>query len=237
MLTLALKFIVAHLMGDFLFQPDTWIAHKKKKKHASKYLYAHIAIHSGLLILALQFNFSYWLGMLLIIGSHYGIDVAKLHLEKKVEARILFFADQLLHFAVIFGVVQYYQPFQIDMAPIYTAQSLLLITALLITTYVSSVIIKTLMSKWKLKETSKNQAGKYIGILERLFIFLFIVINYWQGIGFLLAAKSIFRFGDLTKSEDRNLTEYILIGTLLSFGIAIATAMGYNYLVDLANHL
>jgi len=70
-----------------------------------------------------------------------------------------------------------------------------------------------------------------------LFIFLFIVINYWQGIGFLLAAKSIFRFGDLTKSEDRNLTEYILIGTLLSFGIAIATAMGYNYLVDLANHL
>ncbi|HMQ44993.1 MAG TPA: DUF3307 domain-containing protein, partial [Mariniflexile sp.] len=78
MLTLALKFIVAHLMGDFLFQPDTWIAHKKKKKHASKYLYAHIAIHSGLLILALQFNFSYWLGMLLIIGSHYGIDVAKL---------------------------------------------------------------------------------------------------------------------------------------------------------------
>lgn len=237
MLTLALKFILAHLMGDFLFQPDSWIAHKKKKKHLSKYLYWHIAIHTGLLILVLQFDLSYWLGMLFIIISHYSIDVVKLHLDKKINARCLFFADQLVHFAVIFGVVQYYQPFKIDFTSFYKTQSLLLITALLITTYVSSVIIKTLMSRWKLKDASKNQAGKYIGILERLFIFFFIVFNYWQGIGFLLAAKSIFRFGDLTKTEDRNLTEYILIGTLLSFGIAIATAVGYEYLVELATSL
>lgn len=237
MLTLALKFIVAHLMGDFLFQPDSWIAHKKKKKHQSKYIYWHIAIHTVLLLLALQFNFKYWLGMLLIIISHYCIDVAKLHLDKKINARFLFFSDQLLHLAVIFGVVHYYEPFQIDSAFLYSTPSLILITALLITTFVASVIIKTLMSRWKLKDTSKNQAGKYIGILERLFIFFFIVFNYWQGIGFLLAAKSIFRFGDLTKTEDRNLTEYILIGTLLSFGIAIATAVGYNFLVELANNL
>jgi len=237
MLTLALKFILAHLMGDFLFQPDSWIAHKKKKKYQSKYLYWHIAIHTGLLVLALQFDFSYWLGMLFIIISHYCIDLAKLHWDKKINARFLFFADQLLHFGVIFGVVQYYQPFKIDIASLYTTQSLLLITALLITTYVSSVIIKMLMSKWKFKDASKNQAGKYIGILERLFIFFFIVFNYWQGIGFLLAAKSIFRFGDLTKTEDRNLTEYILIGTLLSFGIAIATAVGYEYLNELVANL
>jgi hypothetical protein len=40
-----------------------------------------------------------------------------------------------------------------------------------------------------------------------------------------LAAKSIFRFGDLKESKDRKLTEYVLIGTLLSFGIAIAVGM------------
>ncbi len=48
--------------------------------------------------------------------------------------------------------------------------------------------------------------------------------------GFLIAAKSIFRFGDLSKAKDRKLTEYILIGTLLSFGIAIACGVAYNYL-------
>jgi hypothetical protein len=70
-----------------------------------------------------------------------------------------------------------------------------------------------------------NNAGKYIGILERIFIFTFVIMGKWEGIGFLLAAKSIFRFGDLKESKDRKLTEYILIGTLLSFGIAIAVGM------------
>ncbi|MDK2969458.1 MAG: hypothetical protein PWQ65_561, partial [Bacteroidota bacterium] len=41
----------------------------------------------------------------------------------------------------------------------------------------------------------------------------------------LVAAKSVFRFGDLKDSGNRKLTEYILIGTLLSFGIAIVTGM------------
>jgi hypothetical protein len=43
-----------------------------------------------------------------------------------------------------------------------------------------------------------------------------------------LAAKSIFRFGDLKESKDVKLTEYILIGTLLSFGLGILCAMVYN---------
>ena len=58
-------------------------------------------------------------------------------------------------------------------------------------------------------------------------------MNYWEGIGFLLAAKSVFRFGDLNNSKDRNLTEYVLIGTLLSFGIAIIIAGIFKYLIGL----
>src|SRR5699024_1678830 len=72
----------------------------------------------------------------------------------------------------------------------------------------------------------------YIGMLERVFIFVFIITGNWEGIGFLLAAKSIFRFGDLKDSKDRNLTEYILIGTLLSFGIVDATALLVIHLVE-----
>ena len=66
---------------------------------------------------------------------------------------------------------------------------------------------------------------KYIGILERVLIFVFILTNHFEAVGFLLAAKSIFRFGDLKEAQDLKLTEYVLIGTLLSFGIAIVTAM------------
>ena len=74
-------------------------------------------------------------------------------------------------------------------------------------------------------DQSLNNAGKYIGMLKRLFVFSFVITGNWQAIGFLLAAKSVFRFGDLKESKDRKLTEYILIGTLLSFGIATGTGL------------
>ncbi|MGB6037763.1 MAG: DUF3307 domain-containing protein, partial [Cryomorphaceae bacterium] len=91
-----------------------------------------------------------------------------------------------------------------------------------------------LMSRWIVTEDEENQslpaAGKYIGMLERLFIFAFVVLNQWSAIGFLITAKSVFRFGDLSRAKDRKLTEYILIGTLLSFGLAILTGLVYQYL-------
>ncbi|RZK66384.1 MAG: DUF3307 domain-containing protein, partial [Pedobacter sp.] len=45
-----------------------------------------------------------------------------------------------------------------------------------------------------------------------------------------LAAKSIFRFGDLKDAHDIKLTEYVLIGTLLSFSIAVAVSLGITYI-------
>jgi hypothetical protein len=48
-----------------------------------------------------------------------------------------------------------------------------------------------------------------------------------------LAAKSIFRFGDLKESKDVKLTEYILIGTLLSFGLGILCAIVYKYFAEI----
>jgi hypothetical protein len=41
------------------------------------------------------------------------------------------------------------------------------------------------------------------GYLERLFVFVFILTDHWEGVGFLIAAKSVFRFGDLKESKDR----------------------------------
>ena len=87
------------------------------------------------------------------------------------------------------------------------------------------------MGKWSLLEDvntdSLPSAGKTIGILERLFVFTFIVLGQWSAIGFLLAAKSVFRFSDLSRAKDRKLTEYILIGTLLSFGLAVLIGLAY----------
>jgi hypothetical protein len=95
--------------------------------------------------------------------------------------------------------------------------------------------MKTIFLKWNISELTKNHeslkdAGKYIGILERILVFIFIILNHWEAVGFLITAKSVFRFGDLKESKDRQLTEYILIGTLISFGIAITTGIIYTTL-------
>lgn len=39
------KLFLAHILGDFLLQPNSWVADKEKKKHKSIYLYIHTALH------------------------------------------------------------------------------------------------------------------------------------------------------------------------------------------------
>jgi len=109
---------------------------------------------------------------------------------------------------------------------------MVILIALVFLTTPASIVIKMLISTWTpvvgTNDDSLQNAGKYIGILERLLIFTFIITQHWEGIGFLIAAKSIFRFGDLQESKDRKMTEYILIGTLLSFGLAIMVGIGIS---------
>lgn len=233
MVALFLSLLLAHLLGDFLLQPTAWVKDKKKKKIKSKYLYYHAAVHFLLLLFTTQFNSDYLPGILFIVLTHLGIDCTKLYFEKKKTEKLWFFADQFLHLGIIALVVYCYFPYQIPVFDLYSQQNLALITALVMVTYVSAIVLKVLLSKWsdqliKKDDDDTNNAGKYIGILERLFIFFFVVMNFWEGIGFLLAAKSIFRFGDLKESKDVRLTEYILIGTLLSFGFGILCAMLYK---------
>lgn len=231
MIEITMKLLIAHILGDFIFQPDSWVNHKKLKKHKSKYLYLHGVVHFISLLILLEFDFSYWPYLLLITLSHIIIDLLKISFEKTFNSKALFIIDQLLHVAIIAIVVYRITPYSIDYGFIYSEKFLLLILSLLMVSYVSSVIMKLLLSKWTLKEDntddSLKNAGEFIGILERLFVFGFIILNQWAAIGLLIAAKSVFRFGDLSRAKDRKLTEYILIGSLISFGLAILIGIAY----------
>ena len=64
-----------------------------------------------------------------------------------------------------------------------------------------------------------ERTGRQIGLLERGLIFALILGGQPLGVGFLIAAKSVLRFG--TASRDQRSAEYVIIGTLASFGWAI----------------
>jgi len=70
-----------------------------------------------------------------------------------------------------------------------------------------------------------RRGGLWIGCLERLLIVTFVLLEEYQPIGFLIAAKSILRFGEVSgsKPENRKMAEYVIIGTMLSiiFGLCV----------------
>lgn len=225
-----LKLLLAHFIGDFLLQPKSWVKDKERRKIKSPKLYLHIAIH-GLLVLIVLMDINFWPLALFLAFSHGIIDILKLYAQKKTNKPKWFLIDQLLHIlSIILLWIVFFSP-EIDFSLWLNNESIWIYAiALLFLTQVSGIVIQVLMSKWSKSidqsdETSLDNAGKYIGILERLFVFTFVITGNWEAIGFLIAAKSVFRFGDLKESKDRKLTEYILIGTLLSFAIAIATSL------------
>ena len=211
MMVLGLKLLIAHILGDFVFQPSSWVEAKKRKKHKSVYFYLHGLVHFISLLVLLEFDWSFWLPILIIVLSHLVIDLIKLNLEGIFNPRLLFSLDQLLHIVVIAGVVYSYYPFSIEWGILYSSEVLFLLLALLLLTFVSSVLMKTIMSKWEFEENdpkdSLQNAGKYIGILERVFVFVFIILKF----GIILQFVTLF-------------------GTLLSFGLAIGIALLYQFL-------
>lgn len=234
MILLILKLILAHLIGDFFLQPQKWVKDKEKKKLKSVWLYVHVVIHMALMYL-IVWDLSYTPLILSIGVLHFIIDALKLLLQKKKTKRLYFFIDQLLHFISIaaLALVFFKDDFEFTLA--FNAHLLLLVICIIFLTKPTSIIMKIIFSKWNISKLTKDNeslkdAGKYIGVLERLLVFIFIVAGHWEAVGFLITAKSVFRFGDLTASKERKLTEYILIGTLISFGIAIIISLLYLYL-------
>lgn len=233
-----IKLILAHFIGDFLLQPKSWVEEKEIKKATSPKLFIHVFLH-GILIFLVLWSFDYWLLAFLLMLSHGIIDVVKLYAQKEGNKSLWFLIDQGLHILSIMVLwILFFKP-EINLSTIYDGTSIWIYSvAVLFITVVSGIIMRELMSSWSKalndsNEESLNNAGKYIGMLERIFVFTFVVTGNWEGIGFLLAAKSVFRFGDLKESKDRKLTEYILIGTLLSFSIAIASGMLTLKLIEL----
>lgn len=221
-----IQLILAHLLGDFILQPNSWVADKENRKLKSSYLYFHVLIHTILSFIFLWDLKLWWVAVLVGI-SHFIIDACKLSFQKIQTKKRWFFIDQALHVAVIGGISLYFGEFNFEFLK--DQDFLKMIMAALFLTSPASIFIKLLLSSWtpvtgeenSVQSDSLLSAGKYIGILERLLVFTFIVVNHWEGVGFMIAAKSVFRFSDLAQAKQRKLTEYVLIGTLLSFGIAV----------------
>ncbi|SFF07972.1 Protein of unknown function [Chitinophaga sp. CF118] len=241
---LLLQFFLAHILGDFFLQRNKWVASKELQKWRSPYLYLHVFIHFTLILL-ITWKGSFWKVALLIMLSHLLIDGIKLQYQKPTTLRAWFFIDQIAHLVVLFFVWSLYEQVSWNYAAIATPRTLIISTAILFVLKPASLITKIAISKWTPGTNARSgpheivvieslkDAGEWIGFLERLMILIFILLGKWEGVGFLLAAKSVFRFGDLKEPKETKLTEYVVIGTFLSFFIAILTGIVTSQLLSM----
>lgn len=238
---LLLKWLCAHLIGDFILQTNKMVRHKKRLKYRSWVLYFHSILH-GVLIYLFTAQWLSFAVPLLVIVSHTLIDIWKLNKPDNIKS---FLIDQLLHITALVVLYFIYQAGYNHTREILVhfwnhKQAWAIMTGYIIIIWPAGILIGLLTQRWRNDielQFEKNRqsladAGKWIGIFERILVYTFIITNQFAGIGFLITAKSILRFNETKKESGRKEAEYILIGTFISFACSIIIGLLINYIIS-----
>jgi len=214
--------LIAHLLTDFVLQTRTMVTAKSSRNYGSVWLYIHAGIAGALayLLTAMwSLHYIFWVTAI----THLVIDGWK-NARANPERTSIFLLDQLFHLLVIAGLCVWILGWDsvTAMAEALPVREIsMVVLGVLVLINPAGFVIEKLTWRWSQAVGSGDLpgAGHWIGVLERIMIFAFVLLNQYVAIGFLFAAKSILRFGSV--SQKRQVTEYVLVGTLLSFTIAI----------------
>lgn len=232
---LLLRLLLAHLLGDFMLQPNRWVKAKNEHRQKAPQMYYHVLMIGALTMLAL-WNWHYWYIALLVTASHLAIDIWKSH---RPAGFIYFVADQAMHIGVLVALWLLF----LVKAAVLPALALHYLNSvhfwvILLAYYLVSgpmgIAIGLATQKWQIEagmdKGGLDKAGLWIGRCERVLILTFVIAGQYTALGFLMASKSILRLAD---PEDRpqKKTEYILVGTLISFASAALVGVLVSYVL------
>ena len=217
--------LIAHILADFVLQTRWMVLHKRRA--------GVLLLHGALVLAAAQAVTGQpaALGLLALAAAHLLIDAVKLRLTPGLGA---FLGDQGAHLAALalaaalmpdLWASGYWPALLSNASDLLTA--LLWLAGLILATRAGGFAVGLLMAGLAAAHPPEGlpKGGQVIGILEQGLIFVLMTAGQPEAIGFLIAAKSILRFGTVTTAADRAVSEYVIIGTLASFGWAILAAL------------
>jgi hypothetical protein len=235
--------LAAHVLGDFLLQNDDWV----RRKQYFPVLLKHVLVLGALSYLLVGILRA-WEMTLVVILSHGLIDAIKT--RSKRDNLLVFSLDQFVHILILILVAALVVQWELYPGEGLWLRwfgggyldVLVLFTGAVLSTYVGGFVVgygvKPFLDAIQARDAHAEEkgdvggvgargfeeGGRVIGYLERALIFILVLVNQAGAIGFLIAAKSVLRFGELRERENRMEAEYIIIGTLFSFtyGLAIA---------------
>lgn len=111
---------------------------------------------------------------------------------------------------------------------------LLAITGAAATVWLGSFVVDWIVAPYASQlegDSGLKEGGRIIGYCERLLVFVFVLASAPSAIGFLVTAKSIFRFGEVTEAARRKHAEYVIIGTLVSFAYGVTLSYLVRWLL------
>ncbi len=240
-----LIFLLGHLAADFLLQSDSLVA-RKKKGQASGYLYHgllhYLAIAAVMAVVAPSnlLRLRFHAVLVVLTGVHLLIDWGKTRLTKSgwiSDGIVSFLGDQALHVITIALAAMVYTrtPAHDVMSAVQMLQSHYTKSLAVLVVYVATVFSGGYVVRYLTKpllrdlprvadETSEQlqNAGMYIGWLERILILTAVIMRSPATIGLVLTAKSIVRYQEMKSGR---FAEYFLIGTLVSIVLAILGGM------------
>lgn len=231
---LGLALLLAHLLADFIFQPDWMVTGKNRRL---------VLLLHGLIAATLAYGlvgrWALWLVPAWIFISHIFIDYLKVRFGR--DTFTVFLLDQTAHLAAIAALAWWFGGNELSIWARHCGPAVWRGWVVVIGAILCVRVGRTLIGLWTrpyLAEIEQAVAsgtsgmkpvrgltfgGRVIGQWERALIFVFVALAEPASIGFLIAAKSVFRFGELKERGNRMEAEYITIGTLMSFGWAILT--------------
>lgn len=218
------RLILFHLITDFILQPNSWVQHRNQNHYKSVKLY----LHGFLAALGAYVSFWDWAAypvFIVVLLTHIPLDLWKSY--KKTCKMGYFILDQIIHISILvvywLAWISGFSKFGQIITHIFSDYHImLLILGYVICIYPTGYIVNFSTERWrKLIACEENdslaEVGKWIGIIERILVFTMVYTETYENIGLILAAKSIIRFSD---REARKNTEYVLIGTMISFTMA-----------------
>ena len=230
---------LAHLLGDFPLQSSSMV---RAKEHGIRGYIAHGAVHLIALVvcvaafvgLAVVSSFWFWIAACVYIAAHLGVDRVKQQLlvSKKVgDSGSVFLVDQGIHLCTIVALA--WLLIRPNWATLRSQFSwsdgttdkvleagIVYVAVVFAGGYLIRYLTRNLTAGIKKPgETAEEveNAGMYIGWLERFLVVTAILVQSPSMVGLILTGKSIARFPELKE----RFAEYFLIGTLLSIGLAV----------------
>jgi hypothetical protein len=245
--------LAGHIAGDFLLQTKT-VAMRKNRWAP---LLQHSAVVAGLSYL-LCGAWMHWEIPLAIFLSHTLIDRVKVTSGGKTT--LAFVIDQLAHVGVTLStavlIIRYGGGLSLYWVQLFGppfVKTVVFFAGAVATVraggFLIGLAVQPLLAQFTDPQPSPNTAsseglpaapggglpggGQLIGQLERALVFLFIMMDQPAAVGFLITAKSIFRFGDIREHRQMMLAEYIIIGTLMSFTYGIFLSYLTKILIEM----